>query len=253
MRLRFTTLSALLVVTLSVSMMSTSCKKEESKEEPQPTPTTPFSCATCANSPEALAQYDNSAKGIYKGVVIGSSGTITFNLLNGTNSLTATLVLDGDTIVLTSNITVEEGQMIIAPFTGTYNDLPVSIVFQVDADGNNATVLTADIPGHGNAVFTVVKETSTALVEAFEGNYSKSNNETGTFNIVLSREMGLWGGMARPNGTTELDDVSGTITPSGTLIEEHGYNVGTLNGDAFSGSFVENAGPTVTVQGWRTM
>lgn len=229
------------------------CKKEEeSKEEPQ-TPLAPYVCSSCATAPEALAEYDNSGKGIYKGVVIGSSGTIKFNLMNGTNELIATLVLDGDTIVLNSSITVEEGQTIIAPFNGLYNGEEVSIVFQVSADGSNATVLTADIPGHGNAQFTVVKEISTALVEAFEGTYSKSNNETGTFNIVLSREMGLWGGMARPDGIAVVDDISGIVTPNGTLIEEHGYNIGTLNGDTFNGTFVENSGLTVTVHAWRTL
>lgn len=61
------------------------------------------------------------------------------------------------------------------------------------------------------------------------------------------------GGIAREEGMTEVDDISGIVTPSGTLIDEHVYNVGTLNGDTFSGSFVDNGGATVTVQGWRTL
>ena len=45
--------------------------------------------------PLAKSQYDNSNFGIYKGVFIGSSGTIILDLSNSTNSFTATLIIDG--------------------------------------------------------------------------------------------------------------------------------------------------------------
>lgn len=247
-----THLTKLIVATFCLALAFFSCKKDETKEETSTT-ATPYSCATCVTAPEALAQHDNTSKGIYKGVLIGSTGTVKFDIQNGSNDITATMVIDGDTILLTSSVTVEEGQTLIAPFTGTWNGEAVSLVFQVDADGNNSTILTANIPGHSGIVVTVVKETSTDLVEAFEGTYNRSASETGTFNIVLSRSMGLWGGIAREDGELDHSEIDGTITANGTIKNEDGVNIGQLNGETLSGSFQDSEQFTVTFSGQRTL
>lgn len=236
----------LLAASLLACIPFVSCSDDDNNSEP-------YACETCVDAPEALAENDALGKGVYKGIVIGSSGTIKFSIANGTNDITASMVLDGETIILTSNISYNDGQPYVAPFTGIFNGETATINFSVDDDGENPTVTSADIPGHPNAVFTIIKETSNALVEGYEGTYSKSNNEHGTFNILLSKALGKWGGIARKNGETEPDDIHGVILPDGTLIEEHGYNVGKLVGETISGSFVENNGATVTINAHRTL
>lgn len=240
-------MASVLLLSLSVNLVS--CSKNDNSSD---NPSTHL-CTTCPSVPEALAEHDNSSKGIYKGVVIGSSGTIKFNVANNNSDITATLTLDGETLILTSSLTWEAGQAYIAPFTGQYNGQPVTITFHVDANGDNATITSADIPGHPNAVFILVKETSNALIEGYEGSYSKSNSESGTFNILLSKALGKWGGIARKNGETEVEDIEGTITASGQIFEEHGYNVGTLSGETISGNYVEQGGITVTISAQRTL
>ncbi len=226
----------------------TSCEKDKDEANPQ----NHYKCTSCVTSPEALAANDGSGKGIYKGVVIGSSGTIKFSLMNGTNDITATMVLDGTAVTLTSAITWTDGQPYVAPFTGSLNGQPVSITFSVQPDGSNPTITSADIPGHPNAVFNLVKETSNALIEAFEGTYSTTKPETGTFNILLSRQLGKWGGTARENGASDKEEINGVIE-NGTIKNEDGVVMGTLNGDVITGSFQDGSQNTVTIEGERTL
>jgi hypothetical protein len=210
-----------------------------------------YTCATCSTSPQGNVLYDNAAKGLYKGIVVGSTGTISIDIQNGGNSITATLVLDGITAVLTSQVSVVEGQTYVAPFTGTYNGSPVSITFQVGASGSTPTVVSSDIPGHPNAIFQVFKETSTSMIEAFEGTL-KAGNESGTFNLILSSALAKWSGVAKKDdGSTTYG--SGNINSSGVLIDDDGKNIGKVSGDSFNGSFTDSHGTKVVLKGQRTL
>ncbi|HEY0091959.1 MAG TPA: hypothetical protein VGB43_05670 [Flavobacterium sp.] len=235
-------LSAIFFFTFGVSCA------DDDKENPAPGP---YVCSSCSDSPDALAANDASAKGIYKGIIIGSSGTLFVDIQNGSNVISATMVLDGDTIPLTSSVEYINGEPYLAPFVGTYNGSPVSITFAVDADGTSPTVITSDIPGHPNADFVVVKETSTSLIEAFEGTYTKTG-ESGIFNILLSRgTINAWGGISRDNTTTVSEDISGTITANQLYMD--GENVAEINGDILQGTFIDDQQMTVTVNGQRTL
>lgn len=233
---------------LSILILSTSCSKDDDATAGNP----PYSCSTCPLVPEALALHDNSAKGIYKGIFIGSTGTIHINIQNGSNIIEASLVIDGITIALTSTATFIEGEPFVAPFTGTFNGMPISMTFQVGASGNNPTIITSDIPGHPNAVFQIFKETSTSLIEAFEGTF-KVNNQTGIFNIVLSESIAGWSGVAKNDNSGGTSYHNGTINSSKELIEDGDTIIGKINGDAIQGSFVNGDGQTVTLTGYRTL
>ncbi len=241
--------SALLATAVMLSISSCSKEEQPKKEEPKQTE---YKCASCTTAPEALAANDALSKGVYKGIIIGSTGTIKFAVQNGTNDITATLVIDGKTVTLTSSVSWTAGQPYVAPFTGTMDGQPVSIVFSVQENGGSPMITSSNIPGHANAVFTLVKETSDALIECFEGKYSTTKPENGTFNIVLSRKLGKFGGIARENGTTDEDDISGTID-NGVIKDEKGRVLGNLNGDNITGSFQDSNGQTVTIEGKRTL
>ncbi|RKD20216.1 hypothetical protein BCY91_00905 [Pelobium manganitolerans] len=223
-----------------------SCKKSEKKEET-------YTCSTCSATPEATAANDNSSKGIYKGVILGSSGTIKFDISNSTsNTITAKMVIDGTTVNLTTTTAWVAGQLYVAPFKGTLNGQEVSITFSVDATGAGATIVSSNIPGHGNAVFVIAKETSSALVRCFEGIYQTSDKEKGTFNIIVSTVLKGWTGKARKDGSSTASSISGTYA-NDILIDEHGTTIAPIKGDEFSGSFKNADNVTVTVKGKRTM
>lgn len=221
-----------------------SCKKESGSNA--------YKCTTCTSTAEALPANDASSKGVYKGVIIGSSGTVKFSIQNGTSNIFAFVEIDGDTATLTSSISWVSGQSYVAPFTGTLKGQPVSITFSVQSNGTSPVITSASIPGHASASFMLVKETSNALVECFEGTYATTLPETGTFNILLSRPLGQWGGQARKSGATSSSDVDGTIV-NGNLLDEDGKIVGTLSGDDINGTFTDNGGNTVTITGHRTL
>lgn len=228
-----------------------SCKKEEKTKQKEETQM-PYQCTSCPTKPEALAEYDATSKGIYKGTVIGSSGTIKFSVQNGGNDIVATLIIDGTTANLTSSVNWISGQAYVAPFTGTINGQPASITFSVNADGSNPVITSSDIPGHSNAVFTLVKETSNALIECFEGTYESTKPESGTFNIILSRTLGKWGGIARKSSGGNQSDINGIID-NGTIKDEDNKTIGSLKGDVITGSFQDNNGSTITISGKRTL
>jgi hypothetical protein len=218
-----------------------SCKKDK-----ESTPS--YTCATCKTTPDAKAANDASNKGVYKGVIIGSSGTIMFDLQNNGTTITATMVLDGVTVNLTASVSIVAGQSFVAPFTGTLNGQPVSITFSVGASGSTPTVTTSNIPGHPNSSFTIIKETSTSLVEAFEGTYSTSQPESGIFNMVLSRTLKVFGGTSRKTGTTTNNSFNGIINASNELIDGTGKKIAKLNGDVMTGGDA-----TITINAKRTL
>lgn len=119
--------------------------------------------------------------------------------------------------------------------------------------GTTPTITSSNIPGHPNANFQIYKETSTSLVEAFVGTYSKTG-ETGVFNIVLSKGISKWAGVARKDGDTQVDHIDGTYNANNQVIDSNGTTIyGTITGDVLTGSFQDSNNATITVSGHRTL
>jgi len=174
----------------------------------------PYTCSDCVDQPEANAAYDNSGQGIYKGVLVGSSGTVKFDIANNGTTITAVLVIDGTSVTLTANGTLSANSF-QGSFTGTLNGGTVIIPFSVTNTGT-VTIGTPTVPGHSNVIFKIFKEKSTQLVEAFEGEFS--GGDSGTFNLVLIRNqsgVGEWIAIARSDsdsiffGQVEDDGIFG--------------------------------------------
>lgn len=241
--MRYYIAALVLIVTASLS-----CSKSKDTNK-----TPPYTCSSCKTTPDAVAANDAKNKGVYKGIVIGSSGTIRFNLANTGSEISAVLVIDGVTANLTSSVSIVDGATYVAPFTGTLSGASVSITFSVDANGGSPTVTSFNIPGHASATFTIAKETSNALIECFEGTYSTTKPETGTFNLLLSRGLKLFGGASRKTGESESHSFHGTINANSELVDADGGKVlAKLSGDALAATFVDGNGSTVTVAGKRT-
>lgn len=236
-----------LLLAVTILFLASSCKKDNQTAAP-------YTCATCSTTPQALAANDGSSKGIYKGVIIGSSGTITFNILNGGTTITALMVIDGVTVNLTSAVTWVAGQAYVADFTGTLNGSPVTIRFSVGLSGGTPTVTTSSIPGHPNASFIILKETSSNLVEAFEGTYHTTLPEDGTFNIILSRTLLGYSYITRKTGATTTGSGNGPMSGNNLMDPSQPATVvATISGDNLNGSFLDSGNRTVTITGRRTL
>ena len=217
----------------------------------------PYVCESCPISSEALAANDNSGKGIYKGIVLGSSGTIKFNIANNDDAITGVLVFDGETYELKpwpDPAVFDKGfSGILAGSRFVENDLLIE--FTVNASGSSHTVNVVTIPGHSGVTIKTLKEFSTGLIEIFEGTFSGQAN--GTFNLIVKRNKdgnGEWFAISRDtDGFVQFIDGSiqnGVMSGQGSEVEV----MGTLEGDNMSGSwtnFVEDISGSWT--GRRTL
>lgn len=217
------------VFLLVVVLVITACSKKESN----------ISNNGLSNTPTAKAAYDNNSFGIYKGVFVGSSGTVIINVKNE-NSLTATLKIDGTTYDFTSTQTIQQNQPVSVKFVSGVN----SFTFTSAADGSNPVVTNIIIAGHPNAVISVIKETSTAIVKVYEGTYKEigTGGEQGTFNWEISNGQlkGVGGDNAGQftylfTGTVSNNQINASVAQPFTTIS------GTISDDNASGTFSANA------------
>ncbi|MDX2001126.1 MAG: hypothetical protein SFW35_01755 [Chitinophagales bacterium] len=227
------------------AVLFTGCKKDDDDNN-----NNAYTCTTCVQSPDALAANDASSAGVYKGTLLGSSGTINLVLLNGGTTTTAYVNFDGGTATLTTNDLSQwtAGQPINnALFTGVTspNGDTVSAYFSVDANGQNPTV-NVTIPGH-TVVVALYKELSTALVKAFEGTYT--GDLQGGFNVILQGNNYT---ILNDNGAADENTlVNGRIeytTPGGTVIDGE-----FTDADNANGTWTETDGDNGTWQFRRTL
>jgi hypothetical protein len=190
------------------------------------------------------AQYDRSALGLYRGVIVGSSGWIEINILNDAVSASSKVNIDGKTEIQTSSYAFVDGQAVSrAAFTGE----TVNFEFSVDADGQNPAVNVITIAGHDNVVASVRKETSSTPSQAYEGTVTDPQNGSGVFNIV--RAGSTFAGIGKGQHVSGTVDANGNLTGSGSWTQPAGDDDATIrvtltvNGK-FSGSTVSGTWKT---------
>lgn len=175
-----------------------------------------------ATTPSAKAEFDSSNFGIYKGVIIGSTGVVTINIKNDGN-LKATLVIDGVSSTYTSTGEATLNQPINdLRFTNGSNTFDIN----VSANGNDIVVTASNIENHIGATFNIVKEYSTDLVKCYQGTYIGSK-DNGVFNIIIL-DQDLYG-LSRSN----IFEESETLFLNGDFIQN--TISGTFDGGSFSG------------------
>lgn len=237
--LKFPVYSLLIVLGLSA------CKDDDG----------PYTCSSCVDSPEALSVNNSSGKGIYKGVVMGSSGTIKFNISNNDNTISGILVIDDKTIPLTTEAVFDDG--LEGYFNGHMNeDDDVQIYFVVNGNGESYDAQVVSLPGHTNVTIQIAKELSIYLIEGFQGTYT-SSADGGVFNLLLYRDEdgdGQWASLSNNSigyvyfyyGEIDSNHLTGG---TGDFVID-----GTLSGDNVSGTWEDNYSNTAgTWKGKRTL
>jgi hypothetical protein len=184
--------------------------------------------------PIAKSKFDKSNFGIYKGVFVGSSGTIIVNV-NNDNTLSATLIINGITYNFTTNETLQQNKDITINFVSGSD----SLTFSVSANGDNPTFTNLNIDGHPNAAIIAVKETSTTLIKCYEGTYSGGDH--GVFNALIYGNVikGLVKSstiLNNPEYTADGTVNNNQINATGNVSIGATF-IGTLNGDNFSGTW----------------
>ncbi len=147
------------LTTLILILFSTSCSKSKNDPQPDNLPT----------SSETKPQYNNTSFGVYKGVVLGSTGTIVLRINNGDTIVKAYLSISNTKDTLSTTQPLSAGQPIVnLLFTGRVS----SLSFSANADGSNAVISNLNITGHPNAAAIIIHENSTQQVLCYEGTFS---------------------------------------------------------------------------------
>jgi len=235
---------ALLLVTVLIS-----CNKSEEKEPATSTPA--YVCPTCTTAPEAKAEHDNSSGGVYKGIMVGSSGVVALYLFNTGTEVKMLVTFDGKntTLVTTSLSGWAPGQAITgATFTGTLDGQAIAVVFSVNANGQNPTMVAA-IPGHTVKV-AIYKETSTMMVKNYEGTHEGTNpSDNGTFNMTFHGDN-----FSIVTSGRDEPFVGKLVNGSIDMVADNVEIKGSFSGDDVSGTWKNNNSNTHgTWKGKRTM
>lgn len=198
-----------------------------------------------SDTPQAKVEFDNSNFGIYKGVFLGSSGTVLINI-NNEGFLEANLTIGGSTSTYTSTETATLNSAIAGlTFTNGSN----SFDFSVTANGGNPTVSNINISGHPNATIKVLKEFHNVLAKAYLGSFG--GDDSGLFHIVIVDAV--VDGVAKSNDGDAFN-VDGTVT--GNTITgsfEGGTFTGTSSGNSISGSWQNDIGESGSWSGIRKL
>ncbi|PWA11596.1 hypothetical protein [Flavobacterium laiguense] len=176
--------------------------------------TVTFSCSSDKDEPEqsqltetptAVKEFDSSNYGTYKGVFVGSTGTIVINQNNSTK--TAVLTIDGKEYTYTATEASSIGQVT----TGlTFKNGESSFDFNVGASGQEPNITNITIVGHPNASIEIQKEKSDKIVKCYVGISTDDDGKTNsnTFNFCILGENLI--GIAHNDSGTALI-VTGTV------------------------------------------
>lgn len=153
-----------------------------------------FNCSKSDDNPsnqfpttaETKPQYDNTSFGVYKGVIIGSSGYIVFRINNGDNVATGNLTIDGRKDILSTTQTITAGQPIVnLKFTGNFS----SMTLNANSDGSNPRITDIKIDGHPDDVASIIfHENSTQQVFSYEGKISGTFSGTINLNKITGND-----------------------------------------------------------------
>jgi hypothetical protein len=213
-----------------------------SKSEDAPAP-------TLASAPEADPAEDTKSGGVYKGALIGSSGTIKITLQKGVKEMEVTLDGVKKKLTTTALNSWTSGQEIVS---AVFTNGDWSVTLSVTASGDDGGIA-FNIPGHPNIMPVLTKELSTAQVKAYEGTYA--GTDSGTWNFI--EKSGTIYCVSRSTADpTNTATFFGTKTGNALTMEAIGGGVtavGAINGNSCSGTWEESADVKGTWTGTRTL
>jgi hypothetical protein len=213
-------------------ILAISCKSDDNA------PASSFS-----GSPDAAASEDAKSGGIYKGVIVGSSGFFAVVLQKGQMKIRVTL--DGTTqdLITSALPTWVSGEPIK---NALFEAGDWQATFSVGAAGNSPTIQ-LNIPGHTNTTVALFKELSTLQVRAYEGTYSGSTSGSWNFIVQGPALTGIRSADGSPPmtfyGLVNENEISLDIVAGS----------GTFSGDNASGTWEVSGGGAGTWTAKRTM
>ena len=207
-----------------------SCTKEDDTEDE--IKTEKVDAATVV----ASSANDDKSGGVYKGTLIGSTGSLKVVLVGDTK--VAYMVFDGvsKTLTTTDLGSWASGQAVT---NATFTSGDWKVVFSVSAAGTNP-IISITVPGHTVAV-AIVKEQSSSLTKSYEGTFT-AGTASSNFNFVLKGDTSLTG-MLKTTDNKIVNFKGSVVSNKITVTTNSGTGVitatGTVSGDVATGTFKE--------------
>lgn len=224
-----------IVVVMALLIIFTGCKKETNKPE-------------LVTTAEAKAAHDGKSGGVYKGVLIGSTGTIKIVLQDGKVEVVVTI--DGETRTLaTTGLTGWTSGQSIAQID--FSNGNWSVKFSVDGNGNNPRIV-PNIAGHVGMVVLIVKESSTQVIKLYEGRFT-GTGVSPSYNHwnFISNANHLYGIHSDGVGVKEFVGQINGVNLNGLTSAGASFN-GSFSGELVSGQW-QGVGVAGTWQGERKL
>lgn len=165
-----------------------------------------------ASKPEAISMFDNSYKGIYKGIVIGNvSGTLHVNILNDESIWAKFQTKDNVTYTLENIPYSEESGITSEPAFKKYRfgDENISFEIKLDETGNNISTTSFKYFSDSSSKICLIKEKSTSLIKCYTGEYN-GLEESGTVNFTSDGHSRV-SGLVKKSSSTEVFTFTGEI------------------------------------------
>ena len=181
------------------------------------------------STPEAAVEHDTKSGGIYKGIIVGSSGTIKVYLQD--KDIHAEVTFNGESkkLIPTTLNNWSSGKAISSAIFSSGN---WELKFSVESNGNNPQILLS-IPNHSTMI-KIMKETSTELVRAYEGTYA--GDASGVWNSVIKGSS--ISGIRKWSQDDKKVILTGTV--SGDTFSGSGFK-GLISGHNISGTWSQEA------------
>ncbi len=234
-----------------------SCSDDNTEAARTANSTTPL-----ASKPEAKSMFDNSYKGIYKGIVIGNvSGTLHVNILNDEAIWAKFLTEDNVTYTLESVPYLEGDAVSSVPALKKYHfaDENMSFEVKIDETGNSISTSNFKYFSDSSSKICLIKEKSTSLIKCYTGDYS-GLDEYGTVNFTSDGHSKVRG-LVKSANSSEVVSLIGEIDivlPNGEISRtdnanspdilyrlnanlQVGYIRGYLNGYRFDGNWMNES------------
>lgn len=254
-----------LLMISSFFFLISSCSDNSSSEEV--VFSNDYICPTCKTSPEALAENDNSSKGIYIG--ISDKGILYINIDNNSDGVKKAYLLKDnikkELLFLESH---SDSERYFALFADNIGD-PISLRFEVKHNGYDPQIALQNgvIFKSSSSVNSVFKEKSNDMIEVFEGKLLKKyvinpvdleiskyqqngerpdptppfTEDLGNEVIVLSRSSGIWSEIRSIpvviyNDVVFINNKNSGLIKEKNLIDTQNNKNGVLHSDLISGT-----------------
>lgn len=158
-----------------------------------------------ATEPETKPEYDNTAFGVYKGIIMGMNGSLKIVINNGDNVAQAYIYQNNKiTQTLTTTATFTLGENIS---DAEFSNGTTSFRFSVNANGTNPVINGYTYIGGDNPQAFAIHELSFAQILCYEGTFK--GDDSGAFKCMVDR--GVLQGYVLSNNDDECYQASAPV------------------------------------------